>query len=155
MRSKLKPALLALEDGSLFQGQSCGAEGIAVGEVVFNTAITGYQEILTDPSYARQIVTLTYPQIGNTGVNPEDVESARVSAAGLVIRQLPRRASSWRQRMTLPEFLREQEGGGRCGCGHQALDQAGAAQGGAGRLHRRWRCWGGGGGGAGAGLSGP
>ena len=89
----MTPALLALEDGSLFRGHSCGRQGVAVGEVVFNTAMTGYQEILTDPSYAKQIVTLTYPQIGNTGANPEDVESAAVSAAGLVIRQLPRRAS--------------------------------------------------------------
>ena len=103
----MKPAVLALEDGSLFRGHSFGAEGIAVGEVVFNTAMTGYQEVLTDPSYAQQIVTLTYPQIGNTGVNPEDVESGGVSAAGLVIRQLPRRASSWRQAQTLPEFLVE------------------------------------------------
>ena len=103
----MKPAVLALEDGSLFRGHSFGAEGIAVGEVVFNTAMTGYQEILTDPSYAQQIVTLTYPQIGNTGVNPEDVESGGVSAAGLVIRQLPRRASSWRQAQTLPDFLVE------------------------------------------------
>ena len=78
----MKPAVLALEDGNLFRGHSFGAEGIAVGEVVFNTAMTGYQEILTDPSYARQIVTLTYPQIGNTGVNPEDVESGSVAAAG-------------------------------------------------------------------------
>ncbi|MCY4342662.1 MAG: glutamine-hydrolyzing carbamoyl-phosphate synthase small subunit [Gammaproteobacteria bacterium] len=103
----MKPAVLALEDGSLFRGHSFGAEGVAVGEVVFNTAMTGYQEILTDPSYARQIVTLTYPQIGNTGVNPEDMESAGVSAAGLVIRQLPRRASSWRQANGLPDFLVE------------------------------------------------
>ena len=103
----MKPAVLALEDGSLFRGHSFGAEGMAVGEVVFNTAMTGYQEILTDPSYAQQIVTLTYPQIGNTGVNPEDVESGGVSAAGLVIRQLPRRASSWRQAQTLPDFLVE------------------------------------------------
>ena len=105
----MTPALLALEDGSLFRGHSCGRQGVAVGEVVFNTAMTGYQEILTDPSYAKQIVTLTYPQIGNTGANPEDVESAAVSAAGLVIRQLPRRASSWRLRQTLPEFLAEQQ----------------------------------------------
>ena len=105
----MTPALLALEDGSLFRGHSCGAAGVVVGEVVFNTAMTGYQEILTDPSYAKQIVTLTYPQIGNTGVNPEDVESASVCAAGLVIRQLPRQASSWRQRQTLPEFLAEQK----------------------------------------------
>jgi len=102
------PALLALEDGSVFRGRSIGAEGTSVGEVVFNTAMTGYQEILTDPSYARQIITLTYPQIGNTGVNGEDVESDRVHAAGLVIRQIPRRASSWRMEMTLPEFLKAQ-----------------------------------------------
>jgi carbamoyl-phosphate synthase small subunit len=101
----LTSALLALEDGSLFHGTSIGIEGQAVGEVVFNTAITGYQEILTDPSYARQIITLTYPQIGNTGVNPEDVESDKVWASGLVIRQLPRLASSWRMQMTLPEYL--------------------------------------------------
>ncbi len=100
-----EPAVLVLEDGSVFRGRSIGAEGVAVGEVVFNTAMTGYQEILTDPSYARQIVTLTYPQIGNTGVNDEDVESDRVHAAGLVIRQTPRRASSWRMTRTLPEFL--------------------------------------------------
>ena len=90
------PALLALEDGSVFYGQSIGVAGSSVGEVVFNTAMTGYQEILTDPSYARQIVTLTYPQIGNTGVNEEDNESDRVWSAGLIIRQTPRRLSSWR-----------------------------------------------------------
>ena len=105
----MTPALLALEDGSSFRGHSCGAPGVVVGEVVFNTAMTGYQEILTDPSYAKQIITLTYPQIGNTGVNSEDVESSSVCAAGLVIRQLPRLASSWRRRQTLPEFLAEQE----------------------------------------------
>ena len=99
------PALLALEDGSLFSGQSIGVSGMAVGEVVFNTAMTGYQEILTDPSYALQIVTLTYPQIGNTGVNREDVESGKVWPAGLVIRQTPRRASSWRADATLEEYL--------------------------------------------------
>ena len=99
------PALLALEDGSLFSGHSIGVPGMAVGEVVFNTAMTGYQEILTDPSYALQIVTLTYPQIGNTGVNREDVESGKVWAAGLVIRQTPRRASSWRADATLEEYL--------------------------------------------------
>lgn len=98
-------ALLALEDGSLFNGQSIGVPGAAVGEVVFNTAMTGYQEILTDPSYALQIVTLTYPQIGNTGVNFEDVESGKVWASGLVIRQTPRRSSSWRADATLQEYL--------------------------------------------------
>ncbi len=101
----MTPALLALEDGSLFHGTSIGVDGLAVGEVVFNTAMTGYQEILTDPSYARQVVTLTYPQIGNTGVNPEDVESDRVWASGLVIRQTPRRTSSWRATETLSEYL--------------------------------------------------
>jgi len=104
----LNPALLALEDGSVFRGRSIGIEGISVGEVVFNTAMTGYQEILTDPSYARQIITLTYPQIGNTGINLEDVESDRVWASGLIIRQTPRLPSNWRMRMTLQEYLREQ-----------------------------------------------
>jgi carbamoyl-phosphate synthase small subunit len=104
----LTPALLALEDGSLFKGVSIGIDGRSVGEVVFNTAMTGYQEILTDPSYARQIITLTYPQIGNTGVNPEDMESDQVWASGLVIRQTPRLASSWRMTQTLPDFLRDQ-----------------------------------------------
>jgi carbamoyl-phosphate synthase small subunit len=99
------PALLALADGSLFSGHSIGAPGRTVGEVVFNTAITGYQEILTDPSYCEQIVTLTYPHVGNTGVNAEDEESARPYAAGLVIRDLPLRASSWRAERTLPEYL--------------------------------------------------
>ncbi|MFU8813792.1 MAG: glutamine-hydrolyzing carbamoyl-phosphate synthase small subunit [Pseudomonadales bacterium] len=102
------PALLVLEDGSVFRGQSIGAEGTTVGEVVFNTAMTGYQEILTDPSYSRQIVTFTYPQIGNTGVNDEDVESDRIHAAGMVIRQTPRRASSWRMQQTLQDYLIEQ-----------------------------------------------
>ena len=99
------PALLALEDGSVFLGQSIGVEGSTVGEVVFNTAMTGYQEILTDPSYAQQIVTLTYPQIGNTGVNPEDIESDKIWSAGLVIRQTPRRNSNWRQTQSLPDYL--------------------------------------------------
>jgi carbamoyl-phosphate synthase small subunit len=100
------PALLALADGSLFQGVSIGASGVSVGEVVFNTAMTGYQEILTDPSYARQIVTLTYPHIGNTGTNPVDVESNAVHAAGLVVRDVPRRVSNWRSELSLPEYLR-------------------------------------------------
>ncbi len=99
------PALLALADGTLFRGISIGAEGVSVGEVVFNTAMTGYQEILTDPSYARQIVTLTYPHIGNVGINPEDMEAAKVHAAGLVIRDLPRRASNWRMTQSLSDYL--------------------------------------------------
>ena len=99
------PAVLALEDGTVFRGVSIGAAGTATGEVVFNTAMTGYQEILTDPSYARQIVTLTYPHIGNTGTNPEDLESNSIHAAGLVIRDLPLLHSSWRATESLPEFL--------------------------------------------------
>lgn len=100
-------ALLMLEDGSLFRGTAVGASGSTVGEVVFNTATTGYQEILTDPSYARQIVTLTYPHIGNTGVNAEDAESSRVWAAGLVIRDCPRQHASWRAEQSLPAYLAE------------------------------------------------
>ncbi len=99
-------ALLALEDGSLFYGESIGIPGQAVGEVVFNTAMTGYQEILTDPSYARQIVTLTYPHIGNTGTNPEDMESGGVYATGLVIRDLALAHSNFRATESLPEFMR-------------------------------------------------
>jgi carbamoyl-phosphate synthase small subunit len=99
------PALLALADGSIFEGISVGADGRTVGEVVFNTAMTGYQEILTDPSYCGQIVTLTVPHVGNTGVNREDAESGRVYAAGLIIRDLPVRASSWRAEQELPEYL--------------------------------------------------
>ena len=98
-------AILALEDGSIFRGQSIGVSGAGVGEVVFNTAMTGYQEILTDPSYARQLITFTYPHIGNTGVNDQDNESSRVWADGLIIRDLPLLASSWRMQMTLAEFL--------------------------------------------------
>jgi carbamoyl-phosphate synthase small subunit len=99
------PAVLALADGSVFRGQSIGAAGNTTGEVVFNTAITGYQEILTDPSYARQIVTLTYPHIGNTGATPEDMESSQIYAAGLVIRELSLVSSSWRAAGTLGDFL--------------------------------------------------
>jgi len=102
-----KPALLVLEDGTLFRGESIGVDGQTVGEVVFNTAITGYQEILTDPSYCRQIVTLTYPHIGNTGTNDEDEESPRIDAAGLIIRDLPLVASSWRSQLPLDEYLRK------------------------------------------------
>ena len=108
----LPPALLALADGTTFLGTSIGAPGHSVGEVVFNTALTGYQEILTDPSYCRQIVTLTYPHIGNTGVNAEDVEAARVHAAGLIIKNLPvhvsLRVSNFRATRTLPQYLRDE-----------------------------------------------
>jgi carbamoyl-phosphate synthase small subunit len=100
-----KPALLALEDGTVFHGESIGIEGETVGEVVFNTAMTGYQEILTDPSYSRQIVTLTYPHIGNVGTNADDAESIAVHAAGLVIRDLPLIASSWRNEVSLDDYL--------------------------------------------------
>tara|TARA_E500000305_G_scaffold111797_1_gene127668 strand:- start:4155 stop:5309 length:1155 start_codon:yes stop_codon:yes gene_type:complete len=100
------PALLALEDGTVFRGVAIGADGASVGEVVFNTAMTGYQEILTDPSYARQIVTLTYPHIGNTGTNTEDEESANIWAAGLVIRDLPLLASNYRNQEDLQSYLR-------------------------------------------------
>jgi carbamoyl-phosphate synthase small subunit len=104
----LAPALLALADGTLFQGVSIGATGRTVGEVVFNTALTGYQEILTDPSYCRQIVTLTYPHIGNVGVNDEDVESTKVHAAGLIIKDLPVLESNFRRTRTLPQYLRDE-----------------------------------------------
>ena len=99
------PAVLALADGTIFHGQSIGAKGNTTGEVVFNTALTGYQEILTDPSYARQLVTLTVPHVGNTGTTPEDLESAQIYCAGLIIRDLPLLASSWRANESLPQFL--------------------------------------------------
>lgn len=107
MKKNHRPAILALEDGTVFYGISIGAEGVSSGEVVFNTALTGYQEILTDPSYARQIVTLTYPHIGNTGVNSEDEESSQVHAAGLVIRDLPLLASNFRSEQTLDAYLKQ------------------------------------------------
>src|SRR5689334_17471180 len=100
------PALLALADGSIFQGISIGVEGQTVGEVVFNTAMSGYQEILTDASYREQIVTLTYPHIGNVGTNPEDAESDRVQLAGLVLREVPRPHSSFRSTQDFREYLR-------------------------------------------------
>jgi carbamoyl-phosphate synthase small subunit len=99
-------AILALEDGTVYQGISIGAAGISVGEVVFNTAMTGYQEVLTDPSYAQQIVTLTYPHIGNTGMTALDDEAAQVWSAGLIVRNVPRRPSSWRSQVSLPEWLK-------------------------------------------------
>jgi carbamoyl-phosphate synthase small subunit len=102
-----KRALLALADGTLFWGEAIGAEGIASGEVVFNTSMTGYQEILTDPSYCQQIVTLTYPHIGNVGTNVQDAESAKVYASGLVVRDCPRMTSNWRSQQPLPDYLAE------------------------------------------------
>src|SRR5205814_5935788 len=100
-------ALLVLADGTVFRGRSIGAEASAVGEVVFNTAMTGYKEILTDPSYCKQIVTLTYPHIGNTGVNAEDQESAKVFAAGLIVRDVPRLHSNWRSTGNLGSYLKK------------------------------------------------
>ena len=108
MLPSFSPALLALADGTVFRGYSIGAPGHTVGEVVFNTAMTGYQEILTDPSYSRQIVTLTYPHIGNTGVNSEDVEASKIHAAGLIIRDLPVRDSNFRMQQSLTAYLSEQ-----------------------------------------------
>ncbi|MGY1409250.1 glutamine-hydrolyzing carbamoyl-phosphate synthase small subunit [Luteimonas sp. A611] len=100
-------AILVLEDGTVFEGVSVGANGLSVGEVVFNTAMTGYQEVLTDPSYARQLVTLTYPHIGNTGCTDEDDEASTVWAAGLIVREVPRRPSSWRSQVALPQWLHD------------------------------------------------
>ncbi|MCB1898825.1 glutamine-hydrolyzing carbamoyl-phosphate synthase small subunit [Cognatazoarcus halotolerans] len=102
------PAILALADGTVFHGKGIGAEGRTVGEVVFNTSMSGYQEILTDPSYSRQIVTLTYPHVGNTGVNTEDCEAQKIHAAGLVIRDLPIVASNWRKQQTLDAYLKSE-----------------------------------------------
>jgi carbamoyl-phosphate synthase small subunit len=104
-----EPAILVLADGTVFRGRSVGARGLSSGEVVFNTAMTGYQEILTDPSYCRQIITLTYPHVGNTGANPEDDEAARIFASGLVVRDLPAAPSNWRAARSLREFLRANE----------------------------------------------
>ena len=104
----LPPALLTLADGTVFQGISIGAAGHTVGEVVFNTALTGYQEILTDPSYCRQIVTLTYPHIGSYGINEEDVEALKVHAAGLIVKDVPQRMSNFRASMTLPAYLQRE-----------------------------------------------
>jgi len=104
----LPPAILALADGTVFQGTSIGAAGHTVGEVVFNTALTGYQEILTDPSYCRQIVTLTYPHIGSYGVNEEDVEATKIHAAGLIVKDVPARLSNFRASMSLPEYLQRE-----------------------------------------------
>jgi len=100
-----QPAILVLEDGTVFEGESVGASGLSVGEVVFNTAMTGYQEILTDPSYARQLVTLTYPHIGNTGCTDQDDEAAKVWSAGLIVRDVPRRPSNWRSQVPLQDWL--------------------------------------------------
>ena len=102
------PAILALADGTVFKGSALGAAGRTVGEVVFNTALTGYQEILTDPSYCRQIVTLTYPHIGNYGVNDEDVEASKIFAAGLIIKEAPVLDSNFRKGRTLRQYLKDE-----------------------------------------------
>ena len=102
-----RPAILALQDGTIFRGSAIGADGISAGEVVFNTAMTGYQEILTDPSYCQQLVTLTYPHIGNTGINAEDEEAVQIHASGLIIRDLPLLASNWRSEGRLEDYLRD------------------------------------------------
>jgi len=109
LQGTFPPAILALADGTVFVGNSIGATGSTVGEVVFNTAMTGYQEILTDPSYCQQIVTLTYPHIGNYGVNAQDVEAAKVHAAGLIVKDVPQIASNFRASMTLPQYLVQQK----------------------------------------------
>jgi len=114
-------AILALEDGSTFSGRGIGAPGVRVGEVVFNTAMTGYQEILTDPSYAGQLVTLTAAHVGNTGVNPQDVESSRVHARGLIVRHYPRRHSNWRATQSLTEWMADQDCCGIAGLDTRAL----------------------------------
>ena len=129
------PAVLALEDGTVFRGVSVGAKGNTTGEVVFNTAMTGYQEILTDPSYCRQIVTLTYPHIGNTGTNPEDLESPTVYAAGLVIRDLPLLHSNWRAAESLEQLPAALQGGGHRRHRHAQADPAAAREGRPSRLH--------------------
>ncbi|MEQ1556386.1 MAG: carbamoyl-phosphate synthase domain-containing protein, partial [Gallionella sp.] len=103
--SPINPAILVLADGTVFRGIAIGASGSSVGEVVFNTSMTGYQEILTDPSYCQQIVTLTYPHVGNVGCNPEDVESRQVFASGLIIRDLSMTVSNFRSTQSLPEYL--------------------------------------------------
>ncbi len=129
------PAVLALEDGTVFRGVSVGAKGNTTGEVVFNTAMTGYQEILTDPSYCRQIVTLTYPHVGNTGTTPEDLESGAVYAAGLVIRDLPLLHSNWRATESLAQLPAPLQGGGDRRYRYPQADPAAAREGRAVRMH--------------------
>ncbi|NEZ04052.1 glutamine-hydrolyzing carbamoyl-phosphate synthase small subunit [Wenzhouxiangella sp. XN201] len=114
-------AILALEDGTTFSGRGIGAPGTRVGEVVFNTAMTGYQEILTDPSYAGQLVTLTASHVGNTGVNPQDLESSRIHAAGLIVRHYPRRHSNWRSSQALSDWMADQDSSGIAGIDTRSL----------------------------------
>ena len=133
------PAVLALEDGTVFHGRSIGAKGNTTGEVVFNTAMTGYQEILTDPSYCRQIVTLTYPHIGNTGTNPEDLEAGAVYAAGLIIRDLPPVTSNWRTAEVAARLPAARQGRRDRRHRHAQADAHPAREGRAGRLHHDGR----------------
>ena len=136
LQGAFPPAILALADGTVFLGNSIGATGSTTGEVVFNTAITGYQEILTDPSYCQQIVTLTYPHIGNYGVNEEDVEASKVHAAGLIIRDLPLVASNFRADLTLSAVPAAREHGRHRRHRHPQAHPPPAHQGRAERLHR-------------------
>ena len=119
--SAATPALLVLADGTSYKGWSFGATGTAIGEVVFNTAMTGYQEVATDPSYCGQIVTFTYPELGNTGVNPEDEESAHPQIRGAIARNIPRRPSNWRATKSLPDYLKEHNIPGIYGIDTRAL----------------------------------
>ena len=119
----MKPALLALADGKVFEGRALGHEGETVGEVVFNTAMTGYQEVLTDPSYKGQIITMTCPHIGNYGVTPEDVESTRIWAEGFVVKEASRVASNWRSRQGLHDYLNTARIVGIEGLDTRALDR--------------------------------
>ena len=129
LQGKTPPAILALADGTVFEGQSIGASGQTVGEVVFNTSLTGYQEILTDPSYAHQLVTLTYPHIGNCGINPEDCESAQIHAQGLIIKDMPQEPSNFRSEQSLSVYLKSENKIGICGIDTRALTRVLRTQG--------------------------
>lgn len=119
--SSAQPALLVLADGSAYRGYSFGASGTTIGEVVFNTGMTGYQEVLTDPSYCGQIVTFTYPELGNTGVNPEDEESKKPHVLGAIARNISHRPSNWRSTQSLPDYLKEHKIPGIYGIDTRAL----------------------------------
>ena len=135
-----REAVLALADGTIFRGTAIGVDGFSVGEVVFNTALTGYQEILTDPSYAQQIVTLTYPHIGNVGVNDEDAESDRIWASGLVIRDLPLLVSNFRSQQSLDGYLQAKNILGIADIDTPPIDPYPARDGCSERLHYGGRC---------------
>ncbi len=129
LQAKTPPAILALADGTVFEGQSIGASGQTVGEVVFNTSLTGYQEILTDPSYAHQLVTLTYPHIGNCGINPQDCESAQIHAQGLIIKDMPQEPSNFRSEQSLSAYLKSEQKIGICSIDTRALTRVLRTQG--------------------------